>query len=39
MKLLFDMNLSPFLAESMREAGWESVHWASVGDPRAAFYQ
>ena len=35
MKLLFDMNLSPLLATLLRNAGWESAHWSTVGDPRA----
>jgi predicted nuclease of predicted toxin-antitoxin system len=35
MKLLFDMNLSPFLAKLMSQAGWESLHCSSIGDPRA----
>lgn len=35
MKLLFDMNLSPLLAALMNKEGWESIHWSSVGDPKA----
>jgi len=35
MKLLFDMNLSPLLVDMMVKCGWESVHWSSVGDPKA----
>jgi len=35
MKLLFDMNLSPLLVTFMERVGWESIHWSSVGDPRA----
>jgi len=35
MKLLFDMNLSPLLAVVMHKTGCESIHWSSVGDPRA----
>jgi predicted nuclease of predicted toxin-antitoxin system len=35
MKLLFDMNLSPVLAASMRDSGWETIHWSDVGNPRA----
>ncbi len=31
MKLLADMNLSPRWTETLREAGWESVHWSTVG--------
>jgi predicted nuclease of predicted toxin-antitoxin system len=36
MKLLVDMNLSPGWVETLRESGWEAVHWSSLGDPRAA---
>lgn len=35
MKLLFDMNLSPGLVDLMGRSGWESIHWSSVGDPKA----
>ena len=35
MKLLIDMNLSPSWVEALRAMGFESVHWSSVGDPRA----
>ena len=35
MKLLFDMNLSPGLVDLMGNCGWESIHWSSVGDPKA----
>jgi predicted nuclease of predicted toxin-antitoxin system len=35
MKLLFDMNLSPILVDLMNNYGWESIHWSSVGDPKA----
>jgi predicted nuclease of predicted toxin-antitoxin system len=34
-KLLVDMNLPPQWAEILRQAGWEAVHWSSVGNPRA----
>jgi len=36
MKILIDMNLSPDWVGSLREAGFESVHWSRVGDPRAS---
>ena len=36
MKLLVDMNLSPFWVEFLRGAGWEAAHWSHLGDPRAA---
>ena len=35
MKLLFDMNLSPILVDLMNNYGWESIHWSSVGNPKA----
>jgi len=35
MKILIDMNLSPQWIEEFRRQGWHSVHWATVGDPRA----
>jgi len=35
MKLLIDMNLSPYLVDIFIEQGWEALHWSAVGDPRA----
>jgi predicted nuclease of predicted toxin-antitoxin system len=35
MKLLVDMNLSPLLATLLHSVGWETIHWSTVGDPRA----
>ena len=35
MRLLLDMNLAPRWVEPLRHAGYEAVHWAAVGDPRA----
>jgi predicted nuclease of predicted toxin-antitoxin system len=35
MKLLVDMNLSPDWTKVLTEAGWESIHWSKVGNPRA----
>ncbi len=35
MKLLVDMNLSPRWVDVLRANGFEAVHWASVGNPRA----
>lgn len=35
MKILIDMNLSPDWVVSLQEAGFESVHWSRVGDPKA----
>jgi predicted nuclease of predicted toxin-antitoxin system len=34
-KLLIDMNLPPAWVRVFEEQGWSSVHWSSVGDPRA----
>jgi predicted nuclease of predicted toxin-antitoxin system len=31
MKLLLDVNLSPLLAIEMTSAGFETVHWSTVG--------
>jgi predicted nuclease of predicted toxin-antitoxin system len=36
MKILIDMNLSPDWVTSLREAGFESIHWSKVGDPSAS---
>jgi predicted nuclease of predicted toxin-antitoxin system len=36
MKLLVDMNLSPDWVAVLEQAGWETVHWSNVGNPRAA---
>ncbi|KYF62178.1 hypothetical protein BE04_09970 [Sorangium cellulosum] len=35
MKLLVDMNLSPTWVSFLADAGFESVHWSEVGDPRS----
>ena len=35
MKLVVDMNLSPDWVAVLTEAGWETVHWSTVGNPRA----
>lgn len=35
-KLLLDMNLSPEWVRTLREQGWEAVHWSTIGDPGAA---
>ncbi|MBW4620348.1 MAG: DUF5615 family PIN-like protein [Cyanosarcina radialis HA8281-LM2] len=35
MRILIDMNLSPDWVEVFANAGIESIHWSSVGDPRA----
>ena len=36
MKIVIDMNLSPDWVEVLQNAGFESVHWSTVGDIRAA---
>ena len=35
MKILIDMNLSPDWTAAFTVANIESVHWSTVGDPRA----
>lgn len=35
MKLLIDMNLTPLWVEFLAQRGVSSVHWSSIGDPRA----
>lgn len=35
MKILIDMNLSPDWTAAFAAANIESVHWSTVGDPRA----
>jgi len=35
MKLLVDMNLSPAWVETLRQSGWEAVHWSTLGNPRS----
>jgi predicted nuclease of predicted toxin-antitoxin system len=32
MKLLVDMNLSPQWVDFLKESGWETKHWSTVGD-------
>jgi predicted nuclease of predicted toxin-antitoxin system len=36
MKLLIDMNLSPRWADALVEAGFEAVHWSSLGSADAS---
>lgn len=36
MKFLVDMNLSPKWCAILQAAGWDSVHWSSVGSADAA---
>ncbi|HEU5122935.1 MAG TPA: DUF5615 family PIN-like protein [Verrucomicrobiae bacterium] len=35
MKLLVDMNLPPCWTETLRQSGWDAVHWQEIGNPRA----
>jgi predicted nuclease of predicted toxin-antitoxin system len=35
MKLLLDMNLSPAWVGFLQQEGFESLHWSTVGDPKA----
>ena len=35
MKLLVDMNLSPAWVPLLLSSGFASVHWSTIGDPRA----
>ena len=35
MKLLVDMNLPPEWVTVLKQAGWEAVHWSTVGNLRA----
>src|SRR5438094_10609771 len=36
MKLLVDMNLSPRWVTLLTDAGWQAVHWSSLGKANAA---
>ena len=35
MKLLIDMNLSPLWVSFLADAGFDSIHWSSLGNPAA----
>jgi len=35
MKIVIDMNLSPDWVKVLNDAGWEAVHWSTVGNMRA----
>jgi predicted nuclease of predicted toxin-antitoxin system len=35
-KILLDMNLSPDWVPFLGNAGFDTVHWSAVGDPRAS---
>mgnify|MGYP006969407034 CR=1 FL=1 len=34
-QIVIDMNLSPNWVDEFTKHGWASVHWSTVGDPRA----
>ena len=34
--ILIDMNLSPDWVDELAKHGWPSVHWSTIGDPKAA---
>lgn len=36
MKILIDMNLSPLWVEELKKEGFDTLHWSSVGDIKAA---
>jgi predicted nuclease of predicted toxin-antitoxin system len=35
LRLVIDMNLSPEWVAELVRSGYESVHWSTIGDPRA----
>ena len=35
LRVVVDMNLSPQWIPLLEQAGWEAVHWSTIGDPRA----
>lgn len=39
MKLLIDMNLSPNWVHVLKKAGFEAVHWSSIGRPDTPDYE
>jgi predicted nuclease of predicted toxin-antitoxin system len=36
LKILIDMNLSPWWRTVFEAEGWEAVHWADIGEPGAS---
>ena len=34
-QILIDMNLSPDWVNELSKHGWASVHWSTIGDPKA----
>ena len=39
LRILVDMNLSPDWIGVLNKAGFEAIHWSSVGDPRAEDFE
>ncbi len=39
MKILIDMNLSPEWVKTLKQEGWEAIHWSSVGNPKSPDHQ
>ncbi len=35
-QIVVDMNLSPAWVDELTAQGWASVHWSTIGNPRAA---
>lgn len=35
LSILIDMNLTPDWVSLLESAGFQAIHWSSVGDPRA----
>jgi len=35
LRIVVDMNLSVEWIPALEEAGWSTVHWSAIGDPRA----
>jgi predicted nuclease of predicted toxin-antitoxin system len=35
LRIVVDMNLSAEWIPLLEQAGWHTVHWSAVGDPRA----
>ncbi len=35
LSIVIDMNLSPAWVDVLARQGWKSVHWSTIGDPKA----
>lgn len=35
MRILVDMNLSPAICPILEAQGWSTIHWSTIGNPRA----